>query len=937
MGKVGDSSHVELEQAAITLARTGELTDAFGKDTGPTAHPPPLYTAFLAGLHRVFGIDSPAAVAAQRLCSTFACCLGIALLPLVARRSRLGNSAGVIAALVLSVYPFHIFVETFGRQETVYGILLCQFLYLTWLRLREQRWQSLRHVLLLAFLTGLTALTCPSTLAFVALALLFDFLTLAGQRVRVSMAAGVVVVVSGVMLAPWIWRNHVVLGGFIPLRSNLGLELFIGNNPESDGHTFTIPYTRPRDLDAWPHPSQSPRQRQRLRELGEYAYMEEMKAQAVAWIRAHPDRFARLTLDRLAMYWFPPVRNWHPEDGARFLRSLSAWTISCACLAGIALLFWQLHRNRWPLLLVLIAPSLVYLVTHVNVRYRYSTVWTMALLGGYALSRLRLRGKVRQSRERQEPSWKLLTLLRSRVTIVVGDNVPLLARGLELTPEEFRRARERLLALGLAEEEPLGDGYSRLAITDEGVLQATGRCQPPGGEEPGRLQAPLAAVMRRWRSLRGGWLRDYLRPRSSHWRQLPANQTVDVMVLVTDHFEPSRGPGHGAAVESVRTWCERYEQLAGRHRDVDGRPPQHTWFYRYDYPNADCLRLLSESVFRGFGEVEFHLHHGHDTEGSFAATLRAGLEWFNGQGAMLSAEATPRQRFGYIAGNWSLDNGSGNDAFSGCDTEIRALLEAGCYADFTFPALGSRAQPRLANRIWYAREDGRAKSYNDGIEASVGQVPPDDLMIFSGAIAMDWWRGRFDDAAIEKVDSFDPRRLPLWLSSGVCVAGRPEWVFVKLHTHAMQNRAAFLGPRFDALFTAMEQKWNRGRFRLHYVTAREAFNMVRAAADGQAGNAGDFRDYCIPPPANRMISCNVPWRLLCWTPREVRLEIHCPGPAHVQFAGLPVHSVSGHLQHIHAIFKKGELESLRVLGKGAIEVAPSRYHSHLQSSILQAG
>ncbi len=384
--KLGDSSHVELEQAAITLAREGRLADAFGKDTGPTAHVPPLYTGFLAGLHVVFGIDSPSAIAAQRLCSTIACCFGIALLPLLARRSGLGNRAGVIAGVALALYPFHIFIETYGRQETVYGILLCMFLYLTWLRLREQDWHSRKHVLLLAFLTGLAALTSPQVLLFVGLALLFDFLTFAGHRLRIIGAGGTVALVSVLMIAPWIIRNFVELGGFVPLRSNLGLELYIGNNPESDGHTFTIPYTRPNEPDAWPHPSSSPRERQRVRTMGEYAYMKDMQEKSLDWIRAHPDRFAQLTLDRLSMYWFPPVKNWHPELGVRLPRSLAAWAISVGALVGIALLFFQRHSTRWPLLLVLVAPSLVYLVTHVNVRYRYSTVWTMALLGGYALT-----------------------------------------------------------------------------------------------------------------------------------------------------------------------------------------------------------------------------------------------------------------------------------------------------------------------------------------------------------------------------------------------------------------------------------------------------------------------------------------------------------------------------------------------------------------------
>jgi hypothetical protein len=38
------------------------------------------------------------------------------------------------------------------------------------------------------------------------------------------------------------------------------------------------------------------------------------------------------------------------------------------------------------------------------------------------------------------------------------------------------------------------------------------------------------------------------------------------------------------------------------------------------------------------------------------------------------------------------------------------------------------------------------------------------------------------------------------------------------------------------------------RYRLHYVTAREMANIVRAAEEGKAGNAGDYRDFSLPRP-----------------------------------------------------------------------------------------
>src|SRR5438445_9436526 len=84
----------------------------------------------------------------------------------------------------------------------------------------------------------------------------------------------------------------------------------------------------------------------------------------------------------------------------------------------------------------------------------------------------------------------------------------------------------------------------------------------------------------RWRPLRGGWLPGYLkRHRPFDRARIPPDTPIDVLVLVVDHYEPARRFGDDAAVASVRSWCDSYEHLAGRHRDADGRHPQHTWFY----------------------------------------------------------------------------------------------------------------------------------------------------------------------------------------------------------------------------------------------------------------------------------------------------------------------------------------------------------------------
>ena len=90
-----------------------------------------------------------------------------------------------------------------------------------------------------------------------------------------------------------------------------------------------------------------------------------------------------------------------------------------------------------------------------------------------------------------------------------------------------------------------------------------------------------------------------------------------------------------------------------------------------------------------------------------------------------------------------------------------------------------------------------------------------------------------------------------WVRQDIHVAGRPEWVFVKVHTHgAPETQAAsLLGEGGRAMHAELGARYNDGtRWRLHYVTAREMYNVAIAAMDGRDGDPGAYRDYVLPPP-----------------------------------------------------------------------------------------
>lgn len=345
----------------------------------------------------------------------------------------------------------------------------------------------------------------------------------------------------------------------------------------------------------------------------------------------------------------------------------------------------------------------------------------------------------------------------------------------------------------------------------------------------------------------GIWLGNYLKYSLIH--KQTNNQLIHVIFLFVDHFELA------GKTPRLSEWISRYPKLASNHKDADGTPPKHTWFYALDIMQEHELHPMAQLVEKGFGEIELHLHHHHDSSKGLVEKLHNSLPVLQKYGFMRPLQNNKLASFGFIHGNWSLNNSMGN-AYCGVDNEIELLIDAGCYGDFTFPALFTAAQPAMVNQIYYAQDNGRPKSYNTGRISQVG-VPATDseLMIFQGPLCInlwDWrfkWHPTFEDGNIYSDSHASPKRIDAWVRQHIHVKGREEWVFVKVFCHGGQDYKAVLGQATDDMFSYLENKYNDGkRFMLHYVTAREAYNIVKAAEDGKTGNPNQYRDYILPRP-----------------------------------------------------------------------------------------
>lgn len=338
-----------------------------------------------------------------------------------------------------------------------------------------------------------------------------------------------------------------------------------------------------------------------------------------------------------------------------------------------------------------------------------------------------------------------------------------------------------------------------------------------------------------------------------------------------DHYEPGYGE---RGVKKNEEWLNAFRPISDSHRDSAGNRFRYTWFYPYDHKNEKVLIALSRMAYDGYGEVELHWHHPPADDVTFPAMLQEALTWFQQYGALISSGAEPRTRFAFVHGNWALDNSL---PICGVNHELDILFRHGCYADFTFSSIGTYAQPRKVNAIYYPRNCDGPKSYDDGVDVEVGVSVEDRPMIFQGPIGLNWLTGRLEYGAIESFALPHRSRIQRWIDTNIHVKGRPEWVFVKVYSHGMQSANAIVHKALNRMLNDIKDICEKRQITLHYMTAREAYNIVKAAEDGKTGNPEAFRNYRVAKPCNMLFYTDVPVLIEHVTETEVVYRLKSNG------------------------------------------------------------
>ena len=316
-------------------------------------------------------------------------------------------------------------------------------------------------------------------------------------------------------------------------------------------------------------------------------------------------------------------------------------------------------------------------------------------------------------------------------------------------------------------------------------------------------------------------------------------------VAITDHYEPlGKVESVETALDCVGRWRDKWPRIADdAPRDAAGQRPQYSFFYPQEGYRHDLLEGIAEMVRLGVGDVEVHIHHDEaqipDDSGrrdSLAGKITEFCSRLTDNHGLLR-QHEGRTVFGFIHGNWALDNSRPDGRCCGVKGEISLLRDLGCYADFTMPALPEPPQSRIINQVYWCTNnpDNSPRSFDRGIEASVGGGRRGDLLMITGPVGVRFGGRllpRLETGEIAGYDLPTRSRAKQWFDLAPTIG---DDLFIKLYTHGAHRRnlEPLLNGALGNLFSWIAEEAKQRGIELHWATAWQMYQAAAAVIHGR--------------------------------------------------------------------------------------------------------
>jgi hypothetical protein len=355
------------------------FADPFQEQTGPTAWMPPVLCWVMAALRWATGSDRELVTAVIILLQDLTL-IGTGLLVIeFARRTtgRVGLATMIFVAVLLG--NFHHCFQFTHDCWIILATLDLLIAGLVWARPLDFSWRAA---------TGWGAFGGVCALISPVIGFTWGILALAGgwrrgQRVRLALA----LLAAGLTVAPWVIRNYLVFGRFIPVKSNLAYELHQSQCMQAGGVLRAPAFSN--------HPSgHNGEERRWYQQVGETAYLDEKWHLFRDAVRANPGDFVQRVTNRFlaATLVYVPF---NPSDevrrpGVLWLNRL-AYPLPFLCLLVLVCTArWRplTHAQR-----IVMGVYVVYLLPYVLVsyyeRYKFPVIVAEAALLVWGIDRAR--------------------------------------------------------------------------------------------------------------------------------------------------------------------------------------------------------------------------------------------------------------------------------------------------------------------------------------------------------------------------------------------------------------------------------------------------------------------------------------------------------------------------------------------------------------------
>jgi hypothetical protein len=348
-------------------------------ETGPTAFLSPVYPYLLAAIFKLWGIYTVRShIAVEAINCLFSAVTVFPLYSIAKRSYGIGVAAASSWVWVILPSAWHApIADVWDTSATVFFLTL-----LVWATLRLRSQARLEYWLGYGVLWAVGVSLNATLIALLPFCLAWLGWDLRRQPVRASKLIFASLFFFVVGLTPWTVRNYSVFRKLVPLRSTLGLELWLGNNADTrDVRSFSL------------HPLYNEEEAYSFKTMGEMSYMSLKLRTAVDFIRSNPGLTAVRIAKRTFDFWFAvtdrPQNAWASDP--MYVQALFILNFTLVSLGWFGLAWTWRTMGLFevaPYVAVVFVYPLVYYLTHTLVRYRYPIEPILVILSVYGLAQV---------------------------------------------------------------------------------------------------------------------------------------------------------------------------------------------------------------------------------------------------------------------------------------------------------------------------------------------------------------------------------------------------------------------------------------------------------------------------------------------------------------------------------------------------------------------